>query len=156
MELIIDLIQNYKQQTKYYYDIEQINGRVHHNKDTAESIIEGLHQSQEIIDKIKILNDEKSHIEKNFIRYYKMERFDLANLPDLISPDLQMELLETIEKLRYVIKSVIDIKSGEKTILEEDLLRAKEKMKETIRGVNAVHGYKKKTYDSVFIDKVSK
>ncbi len=156
MKLISELIQNYKNQIKKYYDIGQITKFVHDKDGTAESIIEGLHKSQKIIDKINVLDKERVNIEKKFIEHYKMKRFDVVNLPDELDVDLQVELIETIEELRDVIKIVLEYKVKEKAFIREDLAKAKGKIKETAKGVNAVQGYKKRSYDSVFIDKVSK
>jgi|LGOV01.1.fsa_nt_gb hypothetical protein len=156
MKLISELIQNYKKQIKKYYDIEQVTAFVHNNDGTAESIIEGLHKSQKIIDEINVLDEQRINIEKKCIERYEMKRFDIVNLPDEINIDLQVELIETIEKLRDVIKIVLEYKAKEKTFIREDLARTKGKIKETAKGASAVHGYKKRSYDSVFIDKVSK
>ncbi|MEA3423539.1 MAG: hypothetical protein U9Q80_07090 [Bacillota bacterium] len=156
MKLISELIQNYKNQIKKYYEIEQITKFVHENDGNAESIIEGLHRSQKIIDKINALDEQRIDIEKKCIEHYNMKRFDIVHLPDEINTDLQVELIETIEKLRDVIKIALEYKAKEKTIIRKDLAKAKGKIKETAKGVNAVHGYKNRSYDSVFIDKVSK
>lgn len=156
MEITMNLIENYKEQIEYYYDIKQITGRVNRNNGTIESVIEGLHRSQKIIEKIKILDEKRKVDEIKFIKYHKMEYFDIANLPTEVSIELQKELIETMGELYCVIRNVLKYKVDEKTYIEEDFERAKEKIKETVKGTNAVRGYKKRSYDSVFVDKILK
>lgn len=156
MILISELIDNYKEQIKLYYEIERVAYCVQKCNRTVESVIKGLHESKKIIDEISVFDEKRVNIEKKCIDRYKMKRFEIENLPDVINTDLQIELIEEIEKLRSVIKSVLECKEDEKLLMEEKFIMAKKKINETVKGADVVRGYKKKSYDSVFIDKILK
>jgi hypothetical protein len=154
MESVNKLIVNYKCQIDYLNKINQV---VHKSKKAGEieQVIEGLRLSQNLIENIMELNTERKDIEDEIVIKYDLPDFDLIKLSLKIDNEISHDLMNTLDQLKEVTEVVIEGKSEEIDRIQSTKNHMKSKYQETVKGQQAFKGYKRRNYESYFINRVS-
>lgn len=154
MEPVKKLMVNYKSQIDYLNKIDRVV-RISRGSDGIESVIDGLRQSQSLIECIMELNAERKVIEDEIVITYELPEFDLIKLSLRIDNDSSRELMCLLDELKQVTQTVIDGKADELDRIQASREHMKSMHSQTVKGQQAFRGYKKRHYESYFINRIS-
>lgn len=154
MKPVKKLMVNYKSQIDYLNKIDRIV-RFSRGAEEIETVIEGLRQSQMLLESIMELNEERKGIEEEIVQTYELPEFDLIKLSLKIDNEDSRKLMVLLEELKQITAQVIEGKSEEIERLRDSRSHMKVMRQETLKGHKAFRGYKKRHYESYFINRVS-
>ncbi|HKL10791.1 MAG TPA: hypothetical protein VJ990_05075 [Clostridia bacterium] len=151
------LIENLNSQTNLYRSLKPVMEGIREGSEKSpEEMLEVLRRSQDTIDSVSRLADERRVMEKHLSEMLGLEIFERISLEGCVKNALLgsfdeavSNLTEAIEDIMDSQKSVIDAARGKKTVIGE-------RLKETSKGKMNIKTYYAKVSDACFIDEKSK
>jgi len=151
------LIENMNSQARKYRELEPSMARMRQKSDKSpEEMMEILKESQEVIDTLSRLADERRIMEKSLAEKLDLKTFERKSLEGRV-PEAMLEALdEAVSGLEKMLKAVMDCQKGAVEAVREKKAEIGERLAETSVGKKKLKTYYIKDRDACFIDKTSK
>ncbi len=120
---IEQIVRGYKQQYQYYQDLLQLSRQLEAliSADDVEDVQQLLLKRNEIIERIKVVEDNLSIHREAVMALLHLKEFNLEKVQDLIHADLRKELTEQREAIEQLIKAIIRLDSKNEEALKNHL-----------------------------------
>jgi len=151
------LIENINSQTRKYGDLEPSMARMRKKADKSPEDMMGiLKDSQDIIDTLSRLADERRIMEISLAKKLDLEAFERKSLEGRVPEEMIESLDEAVSSLEKILKSVMDCQRGVVEVVRDRKAEIGSRLAETSVGKNKARTYYVKDIDACFIDKRSK
>ncbi|GEM_PF-2951974 len=151
------LIENMNSQARKYRELEPSMARMRQKSDKSpEEMMEILKESQEVIDTLSRLADERRIMEKSLAEKLDLKTFERKSLEGRVPEAMLKALDEAVSGLEKMLKAVMDCQRGAIEAVIEKKTEIGERLAETSVGKKKLKTYYIKDRDACFIDKTSK
>lgn len=144
-------------QARKYRELEPSMARMRQKSDKSpEEMMEILKESQEVIDTLSRLADERRIMEKSLAEKLDLKTFERKSLEGRVPEAMLKALDEAVSGLEKMLKAVMDCQRGAIEAVIEKKTEIGERLAETSVGKKKLKTYYIKDRDACFIDKTSK
>ena len=151
------LIENLNSQARKYRDLEPSMARMRQKADKSpQEMMKILKDSQQVIDTLSRLADERRIMEKSLADKFELEAFERESLEGNVPQEMLMSLDDAVSGLEKILKSVMDCQRGVVQAVRDEKAEIGGRLAETAVGKNNARNYYVKDRDACFIDKISK
>jgi len=151
------LIENLNRQTDLYKSLKPVIEAVREKADkTSDEMMDILKSSQDTIDAIGVLSDERRVMEEHLSKTLGLEMFDRMSIEGCVRVDLLKSFDEAVSNLKDSLETLMERHAGVIDALSAEKVEIGSKLKETSKGKISIKGYYDRCRNACFIDRKSK